>query len=140
MIKKILSAKINDSQVNIALLILRVTAGVLMAHHGYGKLTHFSEMQAKFMDFMGLGMSTSLALVVFAEFFCSLLLIAGLATRFALIPLIITMLVAVFQAHSGDVFGDGQTAFLYLAIYVTLLLKGAGKYSLDNLFFSKLGE
>ncbi len=137
MIKKILSAKINDTQVNIALLILRVTAGVLMAHHGYGKLTHFSEMQTKFMDFMGLGMTTSLALVVFAEFFCSLLLIAGLATRFAVIPLMITMLVAVFKAHSGDVFGDGQTAFLYLAIYTALMLKGAGKYSADGFLFSK---
>ncbi|MCX6198531.1 MAG: DoxX family protein [Bacteroidetes bacterium] len=135
MIKKILSTKINDTQVNVALLILRLTAGVLMAYHGYGKLTHFSEMQTKFMDFMGLGMSASLALVVFAEFFCSLLLIAGLATRFALIPLIITMLVAVFQAHSGDIFGDGQTAFLYLAIYTALMLKGAGKFSLDAFLF-----
>lgn len=137
MIKKILSTKINDSKVNIALLVLRLAAGVLMAHHGYGKLTHFSEMQTKFMDFMGLGMSTSLALVVFAEFFCSLLLIAGLATRFVLIPLTITMLVAVFKAHSGDIFGDGQTAFLYLAIYIALMLKGSGKFSVDALLFNK---
>ena len=135
MFKKILSTKINDTQVNVALLILRVTAGVLMAHHGYGKLTHFSEMQTKFMDFMGLGMTASLALVVFAEFFCSLLLIVGLATRFALIPLIITMTVAVIKAHGGDIFGDGEVAFLYLAIYVTLLLKGAGKYSADGFLF-----
>ena len=137
MIKKILSTKINDSQVNIALLILRVTAGVLMAHHGYQKLSNFASIEPKFMEFLGLNKSISLGLVVFAEFFCSLLLIAGLATRFVLVPLIITMIVAVFSAHGGDIFGDGQTAFLYLAIYITLLLKGAGKYSLDNLLFSK---
>jgi putative oxidoreductase len=137
MIKKILSTKINDSQVNIALLLLRVTAGVLMAHHGYGKLTKFSEIEPQFMEFLGLSKSISLGLVVFAEFFCSVLLIAGLATRFALIPLIITMLVAVFDAHAGDIFGKGQTAFLYLAIYLTLLLKGAGKYSVDGFLFNK---
>ena len=135
MIKKILSTKINDSQVNIALLIMRLTAGVLMAHHGYQKLSNFSSIEPKFMEFMGLSKSISLGLVVGAEFFCSLLLIVGLATRFALVPLVITMIVAVFQAHSGEIFGDGETAFLYLAIYVTLLLKGAGKYSADNFLF-----
>ena len=137
MIKKVLSAKLNDRQINISLLILRVTAGVLMAHHGYQKLSNFSSIEQKFMEFMGLSKTISLELVVFAEFFCSLLLIAGLATRFALVPLIITMIVAVFQAHSGEIFGDGEMAFLYLAVYVTLLLKGAGKYSADHYLFSK---
>ena len=136
MIKKILSTKINDSQVNIALLIMRLTAGVLMANHGYQKLSNFSSIEPKFMEFMGLSKSISLGLVVGSEFFCSLLLIIGLATRFALVPLVITMIVAVFQAHSGEIFGDGETAFLYLAIYVTLLLKGAGKYSADNFLFT----
>lgn len=137
MIKKILSARINDTQVNIALLILRLTAGVLMAQHGYGKFTKFAEIEPKFMEFMGLSTGVSLGLVVFAEFFCSILLIAGLATRFALVPLIITMVVAVFKAHSGDIFGDGQVAFLYLAIYTALMLKGAGKYSIDAFLFNK---
>ncbi|MES2620636.1 MAG: DoxX family protein [Bacteroidota bacterium] len=137
MIKKVLSAKLNDNQINISLLILRVTAGVLMAHHGYQKLSNFSSIEPKFMEFMGLSKSISLGLVVGAEFFCSLLLIIGLGTRFALVPLVITMVVAVFKAHSGEIFGDGETAFLYLAIYVTLLLKGAGKYSADHYLFSK---
>lgn len=137
MIKKILSTRINDSQVNVALLILRVTAGVLMAHHGYQKLTHFSDIEPKFMEFLGLSKGISLGLVVGAEFFCSLLLIVGLVTRFTLIPLVITMIVAVFKTHSGEIFGDGETAFLYLAIYVTLLLKGAGKYSADSFLFNK---
>ena len=108
-----------------------------MATHGYQKLTHFSEYYAKFMDFMGLGTATSLGLVVGAEFFCALLLAAGLFTRFVSIPLIITMFVAAFQAHEGDIFGKGETAFLYLAVYVSLLIAGAGKYSVDHLLFSK---
>jgi putative oxidoreductase len=106
-----------------------------MAHHGYGKLTNFSSIEPKFMEFLGLSKGVSLGLVVFAEFFCSLFLILGLFTRFALVPLAITMLVAAFKAHGGDIFGDGEMAFLYLAIYVSLLLKGAGKYSADALLF-----
>lgn len=135
MLKSLFSTKISDTQLSVALLILRVTAGVLMAHHGYGKLTNFSSIEPKFMEFLGLSKGVSLGLVVFAEFFCSLFLILGLFTRFALVPLAITMLVAAFKAHGGDIFGDGEMAFLYLAIYVSLLLKGAGKYSADALLF-----
>lgn len=137
MIKKILSTKVSDTQLNVALLILRVTVGIIMAHHGYIKITHFDEYRGKFVDFLGLGLSISLMLAIGSEFFCSLLLIGGLLTRFALVPLIITMLVAVFQAHSGDILGDGEMAFLYLAIYISLLLKGAGAYSVDNFLFNK---
>lgn len=137
MIKKILSTKVSDTQLNVALLILRVTVGVLMAHHGYGKLTHFNEYSEKFMDFLYLGPKVSLGLAVFAEFFCSLLLIAGLFTRLAIFPLVITMAVAAFKAHGGDVFGDGEMAFLYFAIYVALFLKGAGAYSVDKFLFHK---
>ena len=137
MIQKILSTKVSDKQLNIALLILRATVGVLMAHHGYGKITHFNEYSEKFMDFLYLGPKISLALVIFAEFFCSLLLIAGLFTRFAIIPLVIAMGIAAFKAHGGDVFGDGEMAFLYFAIYVALWLKGAGEYSADKYLFNK---
>ncbi len=137
MINKILSTKINDTQVNVALFLLRVTAGVLMAHHGYQKFANFSEIEPQFMEFLGLSKKISLGLVVFSELFCSVLLILGVATRFVLVPLIITMIVAVFSAHAGEIFGKGETAFLYLAIYVTLLLKGAGKYSADNFLFNK---
>ncbi|MBI3884004.1 MAG: DoxX family protein, partial [Sphingobacteriales bacterium] len=54
-------------------------------------------------------------------------------TRYAVIPLIITMGVALFKAHHGDVFGDGEMAMLYLAGYVLLLLVGPGKVSVDSM-------
>lgn len=137
MMNKILSTKYSDAQLNLALLFLRITVGVLMANHGYGKLMHFDEYSGKFMEFMGLSAGVSLGLAVFSEFFCSLLLVIGLFTRLALLPLIITMLVAAFKAHGGDVMGEGEMAFLYLSVYLVLLLKGAGKYSVDALLFDK---
>jgi putative oxidoreductase len=137
MMNKILSTKYSHAQLDLALLFLRITVGVLMAHHGYGKLMHFDEYSGKFMEFMGLSAGVSLGLVVFSEFFCSLLLVIGLFTRLALLPLIITMLVAAFKAHGGDVMGEGEMAFLYLSVYLALLLKGAGKYSVDALLFDK---
>ncbi len=133
--RSFLSTAINQSSTNFALFLLRMTAAVLMIPHGYDKLAHFADMKAKFISFMGLGNAVSLALVIFAEFFCSLMLAAGMLTRFVLIPLIINMTVAVFTAHKGEIFGTGQNAFLFLTIYVFLLITGAGKISVDNALF-----
>jgi putative oxidoreductase len=55
----------------------------------------------------------------------------GLFTRLACIPLIIVMVVAVYKAHNGQVFGEGQTAALFLLAFLVLLLTGAGKVSVD---------
>ena len=112
--RKLLSTKYSAGAFSAAMLILRLGVGILMMMHGFDKLIHFGELQHKFMNFLGIGSTMSLALVVFAEFFCSLFLILGLFTRLAAIPLIIATCVMVFKAHNGDVFGDGETAALYL--------------------------
>lgn len=135
MFHSFLSSKHNAFQINTALLLLRVAAGIWMAFHGYQKLTGFTTIEPQFMEFLGLSKSFSLGLTIFSELLCSLLLVAGLFTRIALIPLIVTMLVAVFMAHGGDLFGEGEHAFLYLAIYLALLISGPGKYSADEWFY-----
>lgn len=134
---KLLSTQLKDSSLHVGLLVLRLSAGILMMPHGYSKLIHFAERKDKFMNFLGLGSAVSLALVIFAEFFCSALLAAGLLTRFVLIPLSIAMAVAVFKAHNGEIFGDGETGFLFLTIYVMVLISGPGKYSVDKLVLKK---
>jgi putative oxidoreductase len=137
MLKQILSTKVSALQANLSLLILRLTVGVLMIPHGYMKLQKFPELQEKFMDFMGLGKTLSLSLTIGAELVCSILLVIGLFTRFSVVPLLIAMVVAVFKAHNGEVFGDGEHAFLYLATYLVILIAGAGKYSADGLILKK---
>ena len=131
--KKLLSIQYSTAAFNIALLLHRLVFGVLMMSSGYNKLIHFSEMKSKFMDFMGMGSTVSLLLVVFAEFFCALFISIGLFTRLTVIPLVICMAVALFKAHGGDVFGNGSSATLYLSAYLLLLLLGPGKISVDGL-------
>lgn len=131
--KKIFSIGYSNWAFNLAMLVLRVSMGVLMIPHGYDKLVHFSKYSRDFMHFLGLGGDVSLALVVFAEFFCSLFLIIGLFSRLVVIPLIIDMCVALFIAHKADFFGDGEHAALFLAGFVTLLLCGPGKPSVDGM-------
>jgi putative oxidoreductase len=131
--KKLLSTNYSTGAFNVALLILRIIIGSLMLKIGFEKLQHFEKHVPDMINFMGLGQKTSLILVIFAEFFCSAILIIGLFTRFACIPLIITMCVALFQVHHSDFFGDGQTASLFLAGYIVVLLVGPGKVSVDSM-------
>ena len=91
---------------DLGLLVLRLVFGFSMAFgHGWGKMINFSTKSGSFPEVFGLPSEVSLGLAVFAEFFCSLLLALGIATRFTLIPLIITMAVAVFDIHIDDGFG-----------------------------------
>ena len=131
--KKLFSTNYSAWAFNVALLLMRLTLGILMMNSGYQKLVHFGEMQGKMMNFLGLGSTVSLALLVFAEFFCSMFLILGLFTRLAAIPLVIATCVMVFKAHNGDVFGDGEIAALYLMGYLVLLLVGPGRVSVDSM-------
>jgi putative oxidoreductase len=67
-------------------------------------------------------------------------LVLGLFTRYASIPSIIAMLVAVFVAHADDPFKEAEHAFLYLIAYIVILFTGPGKYSLDALISKKFEE
>ncbi|HLR37232.1 MAG TPA: DoxX family protein [Chitinophagaceae bacterium] len=118
---------------NLATLTLRLSLGfVMFLGHGWGKVMHFSDKQERFVDFMSLGPQFSLILVIIAEFICSILIILGLFTRVAAVILIVNMLVAISLAHSWQIIGEAQLPFLFLAGYVSLLLLGSGKISLDN--------
>ena len=131
--KRLFSVKISESAFSFAMLVLRVGAGVLMlVNHGLDKLLHFSSQSHHFADPFHIGPVPSMALAIFAEFFCAAFITMGLFTRLACIPLIINMSVALFYAHGGDFFGKGELAALYLTIFVTLLFTGPGKVSLDR--------
>lgn len=131
--KKLLSTSYSAGVFNFAMLVLRVSMGALMLPHGYDKLVHFVEYKKHFMNFLGIGSGLTLALVIFAEFFCSMFLIVGLFSRLVAVPLAIGVFVALWKAHHFDVFGDGEKAALFLAGFITILLVGPGKASVDGL-------
>jgi len=130
--KRILSITYSQAAFNIAMLLLRVSFGVMMIPHGYDKLVKFAHMKSGFINFLGMGSTMSLALDVFAEFFCSIFLIFGLFTRIVVIPLIIAMGVVVSIAHKYQIFGDGEHGAMYLAGFIVILLLGPGKISVDG--------
>lgn len=103
--------------------------------HGWGKLMKlFSGEPIEFGDPYGIGPTASLILAVFAEFLCSVLVMLGLFTRLAVIPLIVTMLTVIFLVHLGDPFTRVEKAILFLAPFVAILLTGPGAFSLDAIW------
>ena len=125
----------SEKATDIALLLMRITFGGLMCiNHGWGKMMKFfADAPIKFADPIGIGMTASLGLTVFAEVVCGLLIVIGLFTRWATIPLIITMLVAIFVIHISDPFKKMEMAILYLIPYVMIYLMGPGKFSVDSM-------
>lgn len=137
-ILKLLQLDFLPRSTDAGLLVLRLWLGLsLLLLHGWAKLSNFSQLSGKFPDPLGIGSGASLTLAVFGEVVCSLLLVLGLFTRFAAVNLAITMSVAFFLVHKAALSGpsSGELAFIYLAGFVTLLVAGAGRFSLD----AKLG-
>jgi putative oxidoreductase len=86
-----------------------------------------------FPDPLHVGSVLSLTLAVFAEFFCSVLVIFGLMTRLAAVPVVIMMTVAISLIHAADPIEKKELAFLYLVPFLALIFTGAGRYSLDGI-------
>jgi putative oxidoreductase len=127
-----------EKHLDILVLLLRICLAAFMITHGWPKFLKLLEGgEIQFGNPIGLGPALSLALAVFAEFVCSILIGIGLGTRLASIPLALTMFVAAFISHGPDPFRRKELALLYLLFYITLLVTGSRKYSVDYLISRK---
>lgn len=123
---------------DLGLLTARVGLAVTMLlNHGWGKLQRYGESAGQFPDPLGVGSETSMALTIFTEVLCSVLLALGLMGRLAALPLAFTMGVAFFVHHAADPFGRKELAFVYLLAFTGLVLAGPGRFSFDGLLNRK---
>jgi putative oxidoreductase len=138
MIKKLLSLGLLGVE---SLAVIRIFAGILILLHG--KMVFDSQIMNGMAESLSndMGMPFPLLMAYLAkgsEFFGGLLLALGLLTRFVTILLIITMAVAAFVAHHGQITGDGEHAFLFLLIFVAFFIIGSGKWSADYLLKKRM--
>lgn len=130
--------KPNTAKISLLLLAVRIIFGILLMNHGIQKWSNFQELSAAFPDPIGLGSSFSLGLAIFAELICSMAFIIGFLYRLALIPMIITMLVAFLVIHINDVFAVKELAFIYFVIFALMFITGPGKFSIDYIIGNEL--
>ncbi|MBB6327023.1 putative oxidoreductase [Algoriphagus iocasae] len=119
---------------NLGKLIVRLAASGMMLTHGIPKIGRlFGEGPVRFHDPFGLGPEISLALAVIAEVICTCLVMIGFKTRWATVPLMLTMLTAAFYAHADDPFGTKEKPLLFFVLFLAILVMGAGKFSIDGM-------
>ena len=128
-------------------LFLRVALGVMLFPHGAQKLLGwfggygFTGSMGYFTGSVGTPYVVGL-LVILGEFFGSLMLVAGVGTRFAALSIALIMLGAAWQVRGNGFFmnwfgnqkGEGIELFiLAVGIAISLVVLGGGKWSLDSL-------
>lgn len=132
--RRLTSTDYSVTAFNFSLLILRCAFGLLLLlNHGIPKLVKFGKLQASFFDPFGIGSKWALILVIFAEVFCSILVVIGLFTRLAVIPLIIMFCVIIFMAQKGEPLSKLDLPILFLCGFISLFLVGPGRLSVDGM-------
>ena len=123
--------------------VARLTLGWIFLQSGWGKLHNLPKVIAFFGQLGIPAPQVQARLSAGTEFLCGALMLLGLCTRLASLPLIGVMLVAILTAKKGEIheLSDlfGMAEYLYIALCLWLGAYGAGPLSLDA-FFAKRFE
>jgi putative oxidoreductase len=120
---------------DLGLLLLRVVFGLtLCVVHGWTKIIHYSDMASRFPDPLHIGSQFTLMFAILSDLVCSLLIVLGLATRWAALIVAINTGAAFVLVHHATLFGphSGELPLLFCTWAVALLIMGPGRYSLDG--------
>lgn len=122
----------------------RLCLGVIFVQSGWGKLHNLARVVDYFASLGVPAPQLQAPFVASVELVGGLLLLGGLLTRVASVPLAVTMVVALLTAKRGDIHGladlFGTTEFLYLLTLGYLAGFGAGPLSLDALLVRAFGK
>ena len=114
----------------------RLTLGVVFIGTGWGKLHDLDKVTGFFTELGIPAPGFNALLASSAELTCGSLLLVGLLSRLASIPLIVTMIVAILTAKRGDLHGLpdllGFEEWTYVVLAAWIVVAGAGPLSLDR--------
>ena len=121
---------------NVALLILRISIGTMLIHHGYEKTADIENFADAFVRPIGIPFPILASYIAaYSEIYGSWLLIGGLFTRIAALSIIGTIGVAIYHAivTSGFNIYLLELLVLYMGGALCILLVGGGDFSIDRL-------
>lgn len=146
-IKYLLIYSAGHNYSNLSRLFLRLFTGVMFMQFGIRQWTHFSDLAPDFVSICGMSPQVSLILMITVEIVCSTMIILGLFSRAAIIPPLVSMIVAedyvlasVADPSALSSSEPGYVPMLFIGIFVFMFLAGPGKISLDYLITSNLAH
>ncbi len=123
-------------------LLVRLFVGYFFLETGWGKVHNLDAMAERFEGWGIPAPALSAALSGYTELIGGTLVLIGLLTRLASIPLVINMVVAILVVRMKKVSGLDEFAELdeplYALSFLWLFFSGPGKASLDHLLFRVL--
>lgn len=126
----------------LALLLVRLSVGVVFAQSGWGKLHNLDAIIGFFRELGIPAPELQAPFVSGLEFVGGVALILGVASRLFAAPLIGTMVVAMVTAKASEVEAAtdvlGFIEWHYLVFFAVIVLCGPGKLSVDHLLKRKL--
>tara|TARA_B100001248_G_scaffold261761_2_gene254131 strand:- start:938 stop:1363 length:426 start_codon:yes stop_codon:yes gene_type:complete len=119
-----------------SILLARIALAVVFIKAGWGKFGRLDQVTG-FFESLGIPFAGLQApMVASLELLLGIFILIGFLTRMSSVVLSIIMVVALFTAHAGEIDGIGallsQAPFLYILLFLILMGKGAGKYSVDH--------
>ena len=122
---------------DIAYLIVRLTAGLMLIPHGWTKVLAGIPGVSGYFTRLGLEPSWMYTIIsMFNETVGGILIAIGLATRPVAALIIIEFLILLFVVHIprgyGMAVGGAEFPLMWLLMLVVVLLRGGGPYSLDR--------
>ena len=119
---------------SLGLLILRISIGTMLIHHGYEKTADIENFADAFVRPIGLPFPIlSSYIAAYSEIYGSWLVIAGLLTRFAALSIVGTIGVAIYHAIVTAGFNIYllELLVLYMGGALCILLLGGGDFAFD---------
>jgi putative oxidoreductase len=117
--------------------VARATVGVIFLTSGWGKVHNLGKVTGFFAELGIPAPGLNAVVVSYSELVCGALLLVGLASRLATIPLLVSMAVALATAKAADIHGlsdlFGTVEFTYLALLLVIAVNGPGPLSADRL-------
>ena len=117
------------------LLILRISIGTMLIHHGYEKTADIQNFADAFVRPIGIPFPILASYIAaYSEIYGSWLLIAGLLTRFAALSIVGTIGVAIYHAIVTAGFNIYllELLVLYMGGALCILLLGGGDFAIDR--------
>jgi putative oxidoreductase len=125
----------------VALLLGRLAVGLVFLSTGWGKVHNVAKVTEYFTSLHIPAPGLNAVVVGWSELLCGAALVLGVLTRLAVIPLVVSMIVAILTARRDAIHGFFDLVafeeFTYLMVLTMIAILGPGSIAIDHLLARK---